>query len=325
MIRPVAAQSYPLIVLRSYCYRRWNSFQWSAISSSATPSLVCSICSASSASLAQINAIETSNACTLSLLAVSTLFSGRTALTWRFWSRKTGICGSSRPDRTLARSSCLARAQAAVARPYPAVTCNVGANGGPLCLRATSGAATVTRHTQRCREDANAARVVRNLLRGTTLASGNGVVQRARIIAPVTRATIVLTEAGSCARALWTRPKPTTSVAQENASITTFRCVRRSAASSEKLFITRSPKTSLSLVGASRRKVQPGFRNASSACRAVRSRAWAAFPESARGFRRVVEGVVSSPLLTPPPPLTPHCKALLRTMGNVMSRRVKSQ
>ena len=71
MIRPVAAQSYPLIVLRSYCYRRRNSFQWSAISSSATPSLVRPICSAPSASLAQINAIETSNACTLSLLAVS--------------------------------------------------------------------------------------------------------------------------------------------------------------------------------------------------------------------------------------------------------------
>jgi hypothetical protein len=30
-------------------------------------------------------------------------------------------------------------AQAAVARPYPAVTCHVGVNGGPLCLRATSG------------------------------------------------------------------------------------------------------------------------------------------------------------------------------------------
>jgi hypothetical protein len=30
-------------------------------------------------------------------------------------------------------------AQAAVARPYPAVTCHVGVNGGPLCLRANSG------------------------------------------------------------------------------------------------------------------------------------------------------------------------------------------
>jgi len=29
--------------------------------------------------------------------------------------------------------------QDAVARPYPAVTCHVGVNGGPLCLRATSG------------------------------------------------------------------------------------------------------------------------------------------------------------------------------------------
>src|ERR1700747_2940455 len=90
-------------------------------------------------------------------------------------------------------------AQAAVARPYPAVTCHVGVNGG-------------------------------------------------RAIAPVTRATIVLIEVGSCDRTLWTRPKPTTSVTKENASITTFRCVRRLAASSEKLFITRSPKTSLSLV-----------------------------------------------------------------------------
>src|ERR1700751_3996987 len=30
-------------------------------------------------------------------------------------------------------------AQAAVARPYPAVTCHVGVNGGPLCPRASSG------------------------------------------------------------------------------------------------------------------------------------------------------------------------------------------
>jgi hypothetical protein len=82
-------------------------------------------------------------------------------------------------------------------------------------------------------------------------------VHKARIIAPVTRATIVLIEVGSCGRALWTRPKPTTSVTQASASITTFSCVWRLAASSEKLFITPSPKTSLSLVGASRRKVQP--------------------------------------------------------------------
>src|SRR4029077_2899255 len=88
-------------------------------------------------------------------------------------------------------------------------------------------------------------------------ARGHGAVQKARIIVPVTRATIVLIEVGSCARALWTRPKPTTSVTQANASTTNFRCVRWSAASSEKLFMTRSPKTSLSLVAASRRKVQP--------------------------------------------------------------------
>jgi hypothetical protein len=44
-------------------------------------------------------------------------------------------------------------------------------------------------------------------------------IQRARIIVPVTRALI---EAGSCARALWTRPKPTTSVTQANVSITTL-------------------------------------------------------------------------------------------------------
>jgi hypothetical protein len=86
---------------------------------------------------------------------------------------------------------------------------------------------------------------------------GNGAVQKARITVPVTRATIVLIEVGSCCRALWTRPKPTISVTQASASITTFRCVRRLAASSEKLFMTRSQKTSLSLVGASRRKVQP--------------------------------------------------------------------
>src|SRR4029077_11670480 len=80
-------------------------------------------------------------------------------------------------------------------------------------------------------------------------ARGDGAVQKARIIVPVTRATIVLIQVGSCARALWTRPKPTTSVTQANASMTNFRCVRRSAASSGKLFMTRSPKMSLSLVG----------------------------------------------------------------------------
>src|SRR6516225_9696173 len=76
----------------------------------------------------------------------------------------------------------------------------------------------------------------------------NGVVQKARIIASVARATIVLIEVGFCGRALWTRPKATT-------SITTFMCVRRLAASSDKLFMTRPPKTSLSLVATSRRKV----------------------------------------------------------------------
>src|SRR5262249_34315615 len=89
-------------------------------------------------------------------------------------------------------------------------------------------------------------------------ARGNGAVQKARIIDPVTRATIVLIEVGSCARALWTRPKPTTSVMQASASITTLRCVRRLSASGEKLFMTCPPKTSLSLVGASRRKVHGG-------------------------------------------------------------------
>src|SRR5215510_14551554 len=73
-------------------------------------------------------------------------------------------------------------------------------------------------------------------------ARGDGAVQKARIIVPVTRATIVLIEVGSCARALWTRPKATTSVRQANASSTTLRCVRRSAASSEKLFMTCSPR-----------------------------------------------------------------------------------
>jgi hypothetical protein len=84
-------------------------------------------------------------------------------------------------------------------------------------------------------------------------------VQKARIIVPVTRATIVLIEVDCCARALWTRPKPTTSVTQANASITTL-----SAASSEKLFMTCSPKTSLSLVGARWRKVH-GYPRQSSA------------------------------------------------------------
>src|SRR5215470_13340195 len=54
------------------------------------------------------------------------------------------------------------------------------------------------------------------------------------------------------------RPKPTTSVTQASASITTLRCVRRLSASTEKLFMTCAPKTSLSLVGASRRKVHGG-------------------------------------------------------------------
>src|SRR5262245_33682496 len=85
-------------------------------------------------------------------------------------------------------------------------------------------------------------------------AGGNGAVQKARIIVPVTRATIVLIEVRSCARTLWTRPKPTTSVTQESASITTLRCVRRLSASSEELFML-PPKTSLSLVGACRQKV----------------------------------------------------------------------
>ena len=62
---------------------------------------------------------------------------------------------------------------------------------------------------------------------------------------------------GSCARTLWTRPKPTTSVTQESASITTLRFVRRLSAGSEKLFML-PPKTSLSLVGASRQKVHGG-------------------------------------------------------------------
>src|SRR5262249_2663009 len=71
---------------------------------------------------------------------------------------------------------------------------------------------------------------------------GNGPVQKARIIVPVARATIVLIEVGSCGRALWTRPTPTTSVTQASASITTFRCVRRLAASSQKLFMTCPPR-----------------------------------------------------------------------------------
>src|SRR5262245_44593914 len=52
------------------------------------------------------------------------------------------------------------------------------------------------------------------------------------------------------------KAKAETSVTQASASITTFRCVRRLAASSEKLFMT-PPKMSQSLVAASRRKVQP--------------------------------------------------------------------
>src|SRR5262249_52288733 len=52
------------------------------------------------------------------------------------------------------------------------------------------------------------------------------------------------------------KPMPTTSVARINATITTFRWVTRLAASSEKLFMTRSPKISPSLVAARRREVQ---------------------------------------------------------------------
>ena len=77
---------------------------------------------------------------------------------------------------------------------------------------------------------------------GCSAARGNSAVQKARIIVPVTRATIVLIEVASCAKALWTRPKPTTSVTQESVSITTLRCVRRLAATSEKLFMTCPPK-----------------------------------------------------------------------------------
>src|SRR5262249_1826489 len=90
---------------------------------------------------------------------------------------------------------------------------------------------------------------------GRSLARGNGAVQKARIIVPVTRATIVLIEVGSCVRALWTRPKPTTSVTQASASLTTLKCLRRLAASSE-MFMNAPPETSLSLVAASRQKVQ---------------------------------------------------------------------
>src|SRR5262245_4399484 len=82
----------------------------------------------------------------------------------------------------------------------------------------------------------------RRLRKPRSPARANGAVQRARIIVPVTRATIVLIEVGSCAKTLWTRPKPTTSVTQANASITTLKCIRRLTASSEKLFMTCSPK-----------------------------------------------------------------------------------
>src|SRR5215475_11487897 len=80
-------------------------------------------------------------------------------------------------------------------------------------------------------------------------------VQKARMIVPVTRATIALIEVASCAVALWPRPKPTTTVTQANPNITTLKCVRRLAASSEKLFMMLPQGLSLSLVGASRRKV----------------------------------------------------------------------
>src|SRR5262245_6421040 len=82
----------------------------------------------------------------------------------------------------------------------------------------------------------------RRLRKPRSPARANGAVQRARIIVPVTRATIVLIEVGTCAMALWTRPRPTTSVTQANASITTLKCIRRLTASSEKLFMTCSPK-----------------------------------------------------------------------------------
>ena len=91
------------------------------------------------------------------------------------------------------------------------------------------------------REARSANHIGRGLVSGSP-AGGNGAVQKARIIAPDTRATILLIEVGSCARALWTRPRPPTSVTQASASITTLRCVRRLSASAEKLFMTCSPK-----------------------------------------------------------------------------------
>ena len=91
------------------------------------------------------------------------------------------------------------------------------------------------------REARSANHIGRGLVSGSP-AGGNGAVQKARIIAPDTRATILLIVVGSCARALWTSPKPPTSVTQASASITTLRCVRRLSASAEKLFMTCSPK-----------------------------------------------------------------------------------
>src|SRR5215469_684658 len=120
--------------------------------------------------------------------------------------------------------------------------------------RPSTAARTATAAKARGKQRPNRAAVVAQT---SSPARGNGAVLKARIIVPVTRATIVLIEVGSCARTLWTRPKPTTSVTQESASITTLRCVRRLSASSEELFML-PPKTSLSLVGASRQKVHGG-------------------------------------------------------------------
>src|SRR6516164_1291259 len=124
---------------------------------------------------------------------------------------------------------------------------------------------------------------LRHLLREPrSPARGNGAVQKARIIAPVTRATIVLIEVGSCGRALWTRPKPTTSVTQENASITTFRCVRRLAASSAKLFMTRSPKTLPGSLGLGRRSFSPSLGRYYQPMRRGRAPASVPAPQQAR-------------------------------------------
>src|SRR5262249_7714375 len=112
-------------------------------------------------------------------------------------------------------------------------------------------------------------------------ARGNGAVQKARIIAPVTRATIVLIEVGSCSSALWTRPKPTTSVTQANASITTFRCVRRLVASSEKLFINTLPKD-VPVSGLGRRPLPPSLGRCYQPMRRGRAPASVPAPQQAR-------------------------------------------